>query len=96
VAMPTELAGDAVNFHTVPNDGHVLLIVRNANGASTARTLTIHRSRTLDDGASVASRTVTVAAGATRVLGPFPPEDYGRDLLLDPDNAELKLIALHV
>lgn len=93
VSEPTEATGDVANGNYVPNDGVTILRVRNSNGASTARTLTM-RVNTLVDGLAVTSRTVTVAAAGIKYIGPFPVATYGTQLLLDPDNAELKIIAL--
>jgi hypothetical protein len=95
VAPPAETTGDPVNFHYVPNDGATYLLVRNSNGASTARVLTV-RVATLIDGQAVASRTYSIAAGASRYIGPFDVATYGTQLLLDPDNAELRMSALQM
>lgn len=95
VAPPAETTGDATNFHYVPNDGSTILLVRNSNGASTARVLTV-RIATVVDGQAVTSRTYSIAAAASRYIGPFDVATYGAQLLLDPDNAELKILALQV
>jgi len=95
VAPPAETNGDATNNHTVNNDGKVIILVRNSNGASTARTVTFRVNKTVD-GQAVASRAVSIPAGASRYFGPFPVETYGEDLLVDVDNAELKLSAFHL
>lgn len=95
VALSAETAGDATNNHTVNNDGDVFLIVRNSNAGSTARTLTIHLPGTVD-GQAVASKTYSLAAAATKLIGPFPVSEYGEDLLVDVDHAELKLSAYHL
>jgi hypothetical protein len=94
IAVPTETTGDATNNHTIPNDGSVFLLVRNSNGASTTRTLTVRLSKTVD-GQAVTSRTYPIAAGTSRYIGPFPPDVYGSSLLIDVDNAELKITAFH-
>lgn len=93
VALPTETTGDATNFHTVVNDGNTIILARNTNSGSTARTVTVHLNRTVD-GQAVASRTYSVAAAATKALGPFPTGDYGSSLLVDVDHAELLLRAI--
>lgn len=94
VAPPAETDGDAVNFHTVPNsDGRTFLLVRNANGASTARVLTVVLSGAIDGFAPV-PRTYSIPAGASRYIGPFDVGSYGSNLLINPDNAELKITAL--
>lgn len=95
VALPAETSGDASNNHTVQNDGHTIVLARNSNGGSTARTVTVHVSKTVD-GQAVASRATSIAAAATAVIGPWPTSEYGTSVLLDVDNAELKLRAVHV
>lgn len=92
IAPAAEVNGDATNNHQIDNDGKTFLLVRNANGASTARTVTVRVSQTVD-GQAVTSRTKSVAAGTSAYMGPFPTSQYGSPLLVDVDNAELKLSA---
>lgn len=94
VAAPAEVNGDPVNNHTVPNNGKMLLLVRNS-GSTVARTVTL-RLPGLTDGQSVTPRTVSVPLSTSRYIGPFPTGDYGSALQVDVDNAELKLIALAI
>ncbi|MFJ9694962.1 hypothetical protein [Kitasatospora sp. NPDC101183] len=91
--LPAATAGDSANGHTIVNDGRVMLIVENA-GSTVARTVSIQISKPVDGFSAVATRTVSVAAGATRLLGPYPTADYGPALLVDVDNAELKIRAI--
>lgn len=91
-APAAETNGDATNNHTVANDGKTFLLVRNANASSTARTLTV-RLAGGRDGQSITPRTYSIAAGASRYLGPWPVSDYGSTMQVDVDNAELKLSA---
>lgn len=93
VAPAAEVNGDATNNHTVNNDGRMFLLARNA-GAST-RTLTI-RVNAMVDGQAVAARTVSLATTVSRYVGPFPVSQYGEDLLVDVDNADIKLTAYHL
>lgn len=92
VAPATETNGDPVNNHTVANDGRTVLLVRNANGSSTARTLTIRLPGAID-GQGITPRAYPIPAGASRYIGPFTTGDYGTSMQLDVDNAELKLSA---
>lgn len=94
VAAPAEVNGDPVNNHTVPNNGKMLLLVRNS-GSTVARTVTL-RLPGLTDGQAVTPRTVSVPLSTSRYIGPFPTGDYGSALQVDVDNAELKLIALAI
>lgn len=95
IAVPSETTGDASNFHYVPNDGATFLLVRNSNGASTARVLTVLINSTVD-GQAVTSRTYSIAAAASKYIGPFPTSIYGTQLNLNPDNAELRITAFNV
>lgn len=94
VAPPSETDGDATNGNSVINDGQTFLLVRNSNGASTARTITFRPSAKVD-GQSV-TRAVSIDAAASRYFGPFPTGIYGRTLQVDVDNAELKLSAFRL
>lgn len=91
---PAETNGDAVNNHQMSNDGRVLLFVRNSNGGSTARTVTFRPTKTVDGG--TVTKPVSIAAGATKVFGPFPVDLYGSLMQIDVDNAELKFQAYHL
>lgn len=95
VALPTETAADVANGNSMPNDGRVILIVRNANGASTARVLSLGFTGTVD-GYVPAARTYSVAAGTSKVIGPFETSKYGTSLALNGDNAELKITGLRL
>ncbi|WP_435209593.1 hypothetical protein [Streptomyces sp. bgisy034] len=90
VAPGTEVNGDATNNHTVANNGRMFLEVRNSGAVS--RTVTF-RFPGVVDGQSVTPRAVSLAAAAIRRFGPFPTGDYGNQLQVDVDNAELKLTA---
>lgn len=95
VAPGAEVAGDASNNHTVVNDGKVFVLARNSNGGSTARTVTT-RVPTVVDGQTVASKTKSLAAGASAYLGPWPKSVYGNAVLIDVEHADLKLTAYHL
>lgn len=55
------------------NDGKKLLVVKNAD--VDALTVTITTQMTVD-GEDVADKTVSVPAGETHLVGPFPPNVY--------------------
>ena len=95
VAPAAETNGDAVENHTVANNGRTVLLVRNSNGAATVRTLTVRLSGTVD-GQAITSRTYPIAAGASRYIGPFDTTRYGSSMLVDVDHAELKLSAYSI
>ncbi|MER7930497.1 hypothetical protein ABTY96_46565 [Streptomyces sp. NPDC096057] len=91
VAAGTEAAGDPTNNHVVPNNGKTILQVRNS-GSTVARTVTF-RLPGVVDGQAVTPRAVSIPISSTRWFGPFPTGDYGSQLQVDVDNAELKLTA---
>ncbi|WP_217545582.1 hypothetical protein [Streptomyces sp. GbtcB6] len=91
VAAGTEASGDPTNNHTIPNNGKMILQVRNS-GSTTARTVAFRFPGSVD-GQSVTPRAVSIPTSATRWFGPFPTGDYGSQLQVDVDNAELKLTA---
>lgn len=95
VAPAAEVTGDAVNNHAMSNDGKAFLLARNSNGGSTARTVTFHFAEAVD-GQAVTPRAVAIPAAASRYFGPFPVSEFGQTLLIDVDNAELKLSAYHL
>lgn len=95
VAAGAEVTGDSTNHHSTANDGRVFLLVRNGNGAATARTVTLIVPGTID-GQSVASRTVSIAAGASRYIGPFPKATYGGTVNVNVEHSDLKLTAYHI
>jgi len=94
VSLPAATVGDPVDNHTIANDGRVVLLVENT-GSTVSRTVTLHLARTVD-GFSVAPRTVSVPVGETWILGPYQPDDYGKSLLVDVDNAELEIRAVRI
>lgn len=93
--LPAATAGDATNGNSVANDGRVILIVKNTNGAATSRTITFSTVKSVD-GLTAPTRSETIPAGETQVFGPFSPTDYGTTLALNVDNAELTIQVVHV
>jgi hypothetical protein len=88
--LPAATAGDVTNGNQIANDGRVILIVKNTNAASTARTITFATVKSVD-GLIAPTRSETLAAGETQVFGPFPATDYGSTLAINVDNAELTI-----
>lgn len=95
VSIAAGTAGDVVNGNAVANDGGTALIVKNTNASATARVLTIKIVETVD-GVAVPARTVSVAAGALVLVGPFDPNIYGGRLQLNADNAELTILPVRI
>lgn len=94
VASATEVNGDATNNHSVANDGSVWIEVRNS-GSTVARVVSARFANTID-GQTTAPKTWSIPTSSTRRIGPFPTRLYGTTLLIDVDNAELKLTAYKV
>ncbi|MFD0276159.1 hypothetical protein ACFVHB_19960 [Kitasatospora sp. NPDC127111] len=90
--VPAATVGDPTNGHTVANDGRTLLLVENS-GSTVARTVTLQMAKTVDGVTMTGARTVSVAAGVTKLLGPYSTADYGSALLVDVDHAEIKIRA---
>ncbi len=88
------VTGDPVNNHVIVNDGHVGVIVKNT-GSTVARTVTFRIVRKVD-GFAVTSRTETLAVAEEQLFGPFDVSEYGGKLLVDVDNAELKLTPIRI
>lgn len=88
----TETTGDASNGHAVKNDGKVKILLHNVGASS--RTATFITPGTVD-GQAIADRTVAVAAGVSKIVGPFDQSAYGSNLQIDVTHAELHLVALH-
>jgi hypothetical protein len=95
VAVPAETTGVPADNHLLPNDGKTFLLVRNANGAATARTLTVRLQGSID-GQAITPKTFSIPAAASRYIGPFDTTRYGTSVQIDVDNAELRLIALRL
>lgn len=74
-----DLAGVAANVggDTFVNSGQEVLVIKNGSGAGI--TLTVVTPATVD-GLAVADLTASIGAGATRMIGPFPPGTYNDTL----------------
>lgn len=65
-------ASCAAGGDVFPNNGKTLVEITNGSGGSL--TPTFAATGTLQNGAVIASVATAIAAGVTRVFGPFPPE----------------------
>lgn len=66
---PADVAGDSF-----ANTGHEYVVVKNTDAAS--HTVTFAVQATLDGLSVSGGKVVTVEAGATKIIGPFPPNIY--------------------
>jgi len=95
VAQPTATVG-LTGGHKFLNDGAVFVECYNSSTGSLI--CTFQTPRTIH-GLAVAERPVTVAAGVTRLVGPFNIEDYNQSdgmVYLDLDVAQYALQLLRV
>lgn len=86
--LPTETTGNPTDDHYFNNTGKTRLLARNSG--VTPRTVTIHVARKVQ-GQTVTPITKAIAAGATEIFGPYSVNDFGSQVLVDVDNAELML-----
>lgn len=86
------VAGDAVNGNVSPNDGATMLAVLNSDGAAT-HGLTVAVVSGVD-GLTAGPRPYTLPISASvQLVGPFPVQFYGSQLLWNVDSAQLKVAA---
>jgi hypothetical protein len=67
------MAAAAGGGDTFVNTGREHLIITNGSGAPITVTFVVPKTI---DGLTVSNKTMSVAAGATRVVGPFPVDTY--------------------
>src|SRR5437868_4898202 len=83
--------GDAVNGNVSPNDGATMIAVLNGDAGST-HGLTVQVVSGVDGlTAGPRSYTIPVSASGTQLLGPYPIQFYGSQLLWTVDSAQLKV-----
>jgi hypothetical protein len=89
--VPT-VAGDVANGNVTPNDGATLLAVLSGDASTHVLTVTVASGV---DGLTAGPRsyTVPVAASGTQLIGPFPVQYYGTQLLWNADSAQIKVAA---
>lgn len=63
-------AATATTGDTFPNDGNTTLLIQNGDSNPTTATITSHK--TASEGLAVADKTVTVAAGVTKIVALDP------------------------
>ncbi len=80
-------AADVANGNSVPNDGKLLIVA--TNGGASTRTITITPAITVD-GLAVSARTISLAASAVKLLGPYDTSTYSTTLAISADHADVK------
>jgi len=80
----TYVSADAANGHLVPNNGRVILLVKNGGGSSINVTVKggKYQGRSLED------QVVPVAAGAEKVMGAYMPYTFNQ---VGSDAGKLKI-----
>lgn len=85
-------AADVANGNVIDNNGRMWVEIKNTNATSTAHDVTFTLSGGAD-GQTITPRTVTVEAGKTLKLGPWPVDIYGGALKVNGAHAELTIAA---
>lgn len=87
------VAGDVTNGNVTGNDGATMLAVFNADGANPHQ-LTVQVASGVD-GLTAGPRpyTIPVSGSGTQLVGPFPIQFYGSQLVWNVDNANIKVAA---
>ena len=91
--LPAPTAADVVNGNSITVDPRTAVIATNT-GAST-RNITITPTATVD-GLPVGNRTIALAAGVARLLGPYDVSTYSATLQISADNAEVTFRPIRV
>jgi len=86
------VAGDVANGNVSPNDGATFLAVLSGDASSHGLTVTVASGV---DGLTAGPRPYTIpgSASGTQIVGPFPLQFYGSQLLWNVDSAQLKVAA---
>jgi len=86
------VAGDVTNGNVSPNDGATFLAVLSGDTNPHGLTVTVVNGV---DGLTAGPRSYTVpgSASGTQLVGPFPLQFYGSQLLWNVDSAQLKVAA---
>jgi len=86
------VAGDVANGNVSPNDGATMLAV--VSGDTNPHGLTVTVASGVD-GLTAGPRPYTIpgSASGTQLVGPFPVQFYGSQLLWNVDSAQLKVAA---
>lgn len=75
VGVTQTLAAAAAGGDQFANTGHEIVVVKNSHEAD-SRTVTFTINQTVDGQSASTDKTVTLAAGVTKVIGPFPRAVY--------------------
>lgn len=87
--LAAEQNSDVANGNYVANVGDIVILARNSNGSATARYVDIQPSRTVA-GQSVDAIRKTIAAGASAILGRYDRADFGPQIQVNAEHADIK------
>lgn len=94
VALPAAVAADVTNGNSVVNDGRIVVIASNSNGA-VIRNVIVTPTGTVD-GLAAATRTSPIPVSSSILLGPWDVGNYSTTLQISGDNAtDVKFQVLH-
>ncbi len=88
------VAADVANGNSLVHDGRSMIVIATNAGVST-RTVTITPTATVD-GLIPAARTVSLAASAVKVLGPYDLANYSSTLQISADHADVKFQVIRI
>jgi hypothetical protein len=92
IGSPT-VGGDVANGNVCPNDGATFLEVLNVD-ASVTHVLTVQVVSGVDGlTAGPRSYTIPTSASGSQIIGPFPLQFYGSQLLWNVDNTQIRVAA---
>ena len=93
--LPSPTAADVANGQYILNDGRVMVIAKNSNGA-TPRNVTVTPTNTVD-GLVPAARTTPLPASTSLLMGPWEVSNYSTQLQISGDNAtDVSFLAIHL
>lgn len=87
--LAAEQNSDATEGHYVANNGSIIILARNSNGSATARWVEVQPTRTVA-GQEVDAIRKTIAAGASAILGRYDRSDFGSQILINVEHADIK------
>lgn len=91
VSVSLSLAADVVNGNFTPNDGATIFVVLNLDAVAT-HTLTIQVASGVDGlTAGPRSYTIPVNSAGSQLVGPWPIQYYGSQLLWNGDSTQLRV-----
>lgn len=92
--LPAETNGQVGDGNYANNSGRTIIIARNAS-VDTNYDVTVHVRKEVE-GKNVEEHVKEVAFGTTQVFGPYPVSEYGTEIWVNVEHADIKLRAIQV